>query len=353
MRGSRGADRPHRLPHPRVHEVEVDVPARTCLGDLPAGADRPAVVRQRPGEALREVQRREVRARTAEGPRGVVEAHLVHPRDAPRIEVVLQVPAAAAGIGPDDGQAVRRLVDRDLPALEEERSARHPLEGGPAPQVARRPRRQRFDAPLADERREGCHLGGRSLLLHDCTSEVDNRCSASFRSSSERILALPVSDSSSSSKKSTRRGILYDATRPRRNRRTSSSSTEASSCATAHSTTISPSLSSGTPTASAALSRGYRSSVSSISIGETLAPPDLIMSVMRPVQCRNDSAPTYPASPVWKKPSSSEHSSGSFFTYPSMSVGPLAVISPIESTGSASPLSRSTIRTRLPGRIAP
>src|SRR5207342_375347 len=112
-----------------------------------------------------------VRSRTTQRPDAVVERHRIHAGDPTRIEVVLQVSAAALRIGPDDRDAVRRLVDRNLPALDEEAASRHPLEhGSPAQVRRRRSREQRFDAPLAYERLEGREFGAGLLLFHDRTS---------------------------------------------------------------------------------------------------------------------------------------------------------------------------------------
>ena len=67
---------------------------------------------------------------------------------------------------------------------------------------------------------------------------------------------------------------------------------------------------SGTPTTRDSFTGGQARSATSTSAGETLAPPVLIISVRRPDQWTLPSALTWPASPVWKNPSSSKHSSG-------------------------------------------
>ncbi len=94
-----------------------------------------------------------VYART-ELPNAVVEAHGVHPRDATRVEVVLQG-ALATRIGPDDRETVRCLGSRHLPALQEELPCGHPFEDHPSARVGgRNVRKRRLDAPLTDERVE-------------------------------------------------------------------------------------------------------------------------------------------------------------------------------------------------------
>ena len=80
---------------------------------------------------------------------------------------------------------------------------------------------------------------------------------------------------------------------------------------TAHSTTASPSVGCGTPTAAVTCRPGNWSARFSISSGETLAPPVLIRLESRPVQCRKPWASIVPPSWLRKKPSASKTCSGS------------------------------------------
>src|SRR5919106_5593724 len=113
---------------PCVHEVEVVLPCLAVVADLPAAGDRLAVSTEGAGEALGEVERREVRLVSPQLPDAIPEAHLVDASDAARVEVVLEVVPLALGIGADDRDPVRRLWNRDLPPLDQEPLSRQPLE---------------------------------------------------------------------------------------------------------------------------------------------------------------------------------------------------------------------------------
>src|SRR5687767_14994986 len=86
-------------PRPDVGAVEVVLPGRAVVADLPATGDGRAVLAEGAGVALAEVERREVRLLPPQRPDAVPEAHLVDARDAARVEVVLEVVALPFGIG--------------------------------------------------------------------------------------------------------------------------------------------------------------------------------------------------------------------------------------------------------------
>jgi hypothetical protein len=106
--------------------------------DLPATVDRPAVRAEGAGEALGEVERREVRLVSPQLPDTVLDAHPVDASDPARVEVVLEVVALALGIGADDRDPVGRLRERDLPALDQEALSRQPLEADPGADISGR-----------------------------------------------------------------------------------------------------------------------------------------------------------------------------------------------------------------------
>jgi hypothetical protein len=72
-------------------------------------------------------------------------------RDATRVEVVLEE-CCLVGVEADDRDAVWGVGMLDLPSLDEEASARQPLEGGACARSVGRVRGERGDhAPLSDE----------------------------------------------------------------------------------------------------------------------------------------------------------------------------------------------------------
>src|SRR6266540_2797031 len=89
----------------RVDEIEIVLPVRAVSGAFPASADRPLVWTELAGEALREVERREVGGVTKQRPDAVAEGHRIDASDSARIEVVLRV--RPVGVGADDRDAVR------------------------------------------------------------------------------------------------------------------------------------------------------------------------------------------------------------------------------------------------------
>src|SRR5262249_55023828 len=120
-----------------VDQVEVVLPGRAVVADLPRTLDCGAVRAEGADVTLGEVERREVLAAAFERRSAVAEAHPVDARDAAGVEVVLEV-ALSLGIRADDRDSVGRLGVRDLPALDEELLSRHPLERDPARPAAGR-----------------------------------------------------------------------------------------------------------------------------------------------------------------------------------------------------------------------
>src|SRR5262245_7433000 len=98
---------------PCVGEIEVVLPRRAVVADLPAAGDGLAVLAEGAGEPLGEVERREVRLVSPQPPDAVVEAHLVDARNPARVEVVLEIVARPLGISADDRNPVGRLRYRD------------------------------------------------------------------------------------------------------------------------------------------------------------------------------------------------------------------------------------------------
>src|SRR5205807_681839 len=111
-----------------VREIEVMLPPRAVVADFPGSSDGLTVTAEGACVALAEVERREVRLVAPQPPDVVRKGHSVDAGDAARIEVVLQVLAFVLGVQADDGYPVRRLRDRDRPALDEELFAGKPLE---------------------------------------------------------------------------------------------------------------------------------------------------------------------------------------------------------------------------------
>ena len=75
---------------PEIGQIKVVFPGGAILGDLPAASNHRAVLAKRPREALREVQRREVRLLAPELPDPVLQVHPIDAGDAARVEIVLQ-----------------------------------------------------------------------------------------------------------------------------------------------------------------------------------------------------------------------------------------------------------------------
>ena len=67
--------------------------------------------------------------------------------------------------------------------------------------------------------------------------------------------------------------------------------------------TASPHFSSGTPITAQSCTAGWLQITCSTSLGYTLKPPEMIMSFLRSVMCRQPSASMWPMSPVCSQPS--------------------------------------------------
>src|ERR1700691_5145663 len=104
---------------PAVGEGEVVLPVTVAVGALlPGAADGGPVRAERAGETLREVQGTEVRRLPRERPHAVVERHRVQARRSAGVVVMLRV-CAGLRVGTDDRQAVGRLGDGYLGALQQ------------------------------------------------------------------------------------------------------------------------------------------------------------------------------------------------------------------------------------------
>src|SRR5260370_1457617 len=117
---------------PAVGEGEVVLPVGAVEGDLPAAADNVPVVAEGAGEALPEIQGREVGRLPRERPHPIGETHRIQAHYTAGVEVVLRV-RAGPQVDADDRQAVGCFGYRDLGALQQELSIQSPFE--PAPLV--------------------------------------------------------------------------------------------------------------------------------------------------------------------------------------------------------------------------
>src|SRR5919106_610185 len=98
------------LGNPRVDQIEVLLPRRVVVRDLPGPLDPFPVLGELTGKALGELEWREVLLRPLERPAARVEGHLVDACDAALVEVVLEERAAAL-VPADDREPVWRFGD--------------------------------------------------------------------------------------------------------------------------------------------------------------------------------------------------------------------------------------------------
>src|SRR5215212_10211627 len=97
-----------------VREVEVVFPIRPVARLLPASRDRLAIVAERSRETLREVRRVSPQLSDV-----VAQAHLIHTKDAARVEVVL-AKCFGRRVRADDRDAIGEVGVCDIPALNKE-----------------------------------------------------------------------------------------------------------------------------------------------------------------------------------------------------------------------------------------
>src|SRR5579871_3834206 len=100
-----------------VGQAEVAGPLLAVSRAEPLPGDRRADIADSAGEPLAEIERREIGFGALEWPGAAVEGHLVEPRDAAGVEIVLHEPAVVSG--DDDTAAVRCLRDWHRRALHE------------------------------------------------------------------------------------------------------------------------------------------------------------------------------------------------------------------------------------------
>src|SRR6266851_1080886 len=164
---------------PAVGEGEVVLPAGAVVGDLPGAADGVPVVAEGAGEALPEVQGREVGRLPRERPHPIGEAHRVQARHAAGVVVMLRV-RAGPRVDADDRQAVGRFGYRDLGALQQELSIQSPFEPAarPRPFPGRASEAGLYD-PFTDEDVEP-RQRLRSVLGHDDHSRSHSRSRVSL-----------------------------------------------------------------------------------------------------------------------------------------------------------------------------